>query len=531
MVMLMPFRACCSTQARSASLLSNLIPSLSVKRLLATHPNPVQLRAFSSTTTRQLRTTELQPTHFPSLKYQSDRLWDDIHSTASFGEGRRYGDESEETGLSRLTLSDSDKQARDWFVETTKSLGCEVTVDSIGNIFAIRPGIKNDVPATFVGSHLDSQPLGGRFDGVLGVCAGVEMLRVLDDNWIETEGPVGVVNWTNEEGARFPISMMGSGVWAGARDLQATYDLQEVSAGADGRRCTVKEELERIGYLGSTPAQLKDGGMRMAGHFELHIEQGPRLLSMKKKVAAVTGVQAYKWFEVHVNGQSCHSGTTPMNFRNDALYLASRLIHNANRLARDQYNHTRKQYLASVGIITASPGSVNTVADHVMFTLDIRAETDEELQAFETMIRESFSEMVLDVKQKVGRPGFKKGDKKAALDKAGKGTLSVEIRETFHSPAAKFDETAVGFVVGAARGVLGEGEKKVPRMISGAGHDSVNTARHCPTAMVFVPCKDGVSHHPEEWCEEEDCAVGTDVIIQSVLRFDQWRSEQGHFAG
>jgi len=341
------------------------------------------------------------------------------------------------------------------------------------------------------------------------------MLRVLNDNWVETEGPVGVVNWTNEEGARFPVSMMGSGVWAGNRGLRETYDLREVGAGGDGsKRATVRQELERIGYLGDVPARVQDGGMRMAGHFELHIEQGPRLLAMKKRVAAVTGAQAYKWFEVHVYGRACHSGTTPMRLRADPLAYAAGMIFQTNRIARNS------GVLMSVGIIKAEPGSVNTVPDHVMFTVDARAETDEELGKFE----ETFRTQTKGALMKRNNTARKDG----AADK-----VSMEIRETFHSPAMNFDEIAVGLVEEAARDVLraGDGQAEVPRMISGAGHDSVNTARHCPTAMVFVPCKDGVSHEPREWCEEADCAVGTDVVIQSVLRFDKWRHEQGHFAG
>jgi len=513
MASLLSLRPCARINSRTGLLASSTHLLLSSGRLELASSLSLLRRPFSSTTTRHLRTTELQPSHFPSLKCQPDRLWNDIHSTATFGTGRRYGKKPEQTGLSRLTLSDSDKQARDWFIETTKSLGCEVTIDSIGNIFAIRPGLNNDVPATFVGSHLDSQPLGGRFDGVLGVCAGIEMLRVLNDNWIETEGPVGVVNWTNEEGARFPISMMGSGVWAGARDLQATYDLQEVSSGPDGHQRTVKEELQRIDYLGTSPAQINAGGIKLAAHFELHIEQGPRLLNLEKKVAAVTGVQAYKWFEVHVHGKACHSGTTPMELRADPLMFAVSTIAQARKKAVEH------GVLLSVGIIKAEPGSVNTVPDHVMYTLDIRAETDEQLAEFEEQLKAYFQKAL------TSRHG--------AAKRFGAPEAGLEVKETFHSPATRFDDVAVGIVEDASRNVLSLGEDteeaEVPRMISGAGHDSVNTAGHCPTAMVFVPCRAGVSHHPEEWCEKEDCAVGTDVVVQSVLRFDRWRSEQGHF--
>lgn len=198
--------------------------------------------------------------------------------------------------MSRLALSDTDKQARDWFVKTTKELGCKVTVDAMGNTFAVRPGLNNDKPPTFAGSHLDTQPTGGRYDGILGVHAGVEMLKVLNDNWVETQYPVGVVNWTSEEGARFPMSMCASGVWAGSIPLEKAHNLREVHPGT----ATMAMELSRIGYLGSTPSSYT--AIPMAAHFELHIEQGPLLEIANKKIGVVKGVQAYKWLTVKVLG-------------------------------------------------------------------------------------------------------------------------------------------------------------------------------------------------------------------------------------
>ncbi|KAK3045103.1 hypothetical protein LTS18_014569, partial [Coniosporium uncinatum] len=185
--------------------------------------------------------------------FQADqiRLTETIHHTCQWGTGARWGSSPTETGMSRLALSDADKHARDWFVSKTKSLGCKVHIDAMGNIFAIRPGLK-DGPPTCAGSHLDTQPSGGRYDGILGVTAAVEMLRVMNDNWIETEYPVGVVNWTNEEGARFPISMVSSGVWAGHDTLETGHNLRSVIPGEEG--VTQKSELERIGYLGPVPA-------------------------------------------------------------------------------------------------------------------------------------------------------------------------------------------------------------------------------------------------------------------------------------
>lgn len=488
----------CQRVVRSTSLgLSN------VQRNLCVSQTTKSFRYFSVSVSRDLRTSELTENNYSSLRADSARLWSDIHDTAAhFGPGRRYGDKPEQTGLSRLTLSDEDKAARAWFAEKVRDLGCDVKIDAIGNMFAVRPGLRNDVAPTYVGSHLDSQPLGGRFDGALGVLCGLEMLRVLNDNWIETEAPVGVVNWTNEEGARFPISMMGSAVWAGARELNDIYKLEEVSAGPDGKRKTVEEELKRIGYVG------KDNSIKMAGHFELHIEQGPKLVTSGQPVGIVRGVQAYKWFEVNVYGKACHTGATGYEHRADPLHTASEIISSLRGIAM------AKGGLASVGIINAKPGSTNTVPDQVAFTLDIRHEFDKELED----LIEAIIKHAKDVVQ-------------AQNDQAKKShapEISLSIKETFHSAATAFDKVAIESAAKSAADVTGRsGDDAAPYMVSGAGHDSVNTAKHCPTAMVFIPCKDGVSHHPEEWSTQDDCATGTNVIIQSVLRFDKWRHQQG----
>lgn len=466
-------------------------------------------RHFSISRPSFLRSTELKPEYLSSLRSNADRIWADIHSTADkFGPGRRYGPGAEQTGLTRLTLSDHDRAARDWFAETTKSLHCDVKVDSMGNMFAVRPGLKNDVPATFVGSHLDSQPLGGRFDGVLGVVAGLEMLRVLDENHIETEGPVGVVNWTNEEGARFPVSMMGSGVWAGVQDLNKIYGLKEV--GSEGR--TVKEELERIGYLGSMPADATTG-MKMAGHFELHIEQGPKLVSNGEAVGAVDGVQAYEWYAIQIYGEASHAGATDFKYRSDALLFASEIVVSARRMAE------KAGVLATVGILRAEPGSVNTVPDSVYLTLDIRHPKTDAVRAFAAQFQEWIKSAAENQRQAMREVFADTADETRGI--------RVEIQKTFENPAILFSDVAINCVKESASAVTGK--SGVRRMTSGAGHDSVNTSRHCPTAMVFVPCRKGISHHPEEWCEKEHCTVGTDVILQSVLRFDQWRHKQGHF--
>lgn len=321
---------------------------------------------------------------FADLKVNQDRLMDAIHSGCKFGQAHRYGDHPTETGMARLSLNDADKQIRDWFKSTVESIGCSYSVDQMGNQFAVRRG-KNDVaPPVMMGSHLDTQPTGGRYDGILGVNAGLEVLRVLHDHQLQTEGSVGVVNWTNEEGARFPMMAVASGVWAEAVPLETAWKLAEVNAGDDGTRKTMKEELERIGYLGQQPASYRH--FPFAAHFELHIEQGPILEMERRRIGVVHGVQAFKWFEVTVHGRDSHAGTTPMNARMDAMLCAAKLIVQANKIAKAHDG------LATTGILNGQPGSVNTMAHTVTFTLDLRHQSDESLTKIEQECRAQFQD-------------------------------------------------------------------------------------------------------------------------------------------
>lgn len=474
------------------------------------------VRCFSHSPQWQIRTKELNDDLMKDLKVNQARLMEDIHHTCQWGIGEPWGEyvvlaldnhaaddnrKSTETGMSRLALSDADKAARDWFAETTKSLGCEVTVDAMGNQFAVRPGLRNDKPPTFVGSHLDTQPTGGRYDGILGVTAGVEMLRVLSDNWTETEYPVGVVNWTNEEGARFPMSMVSSGVWAGSVPLETAHNLREVHPGA----ATMKSELERIGYLGSTPASYKS--MPMAAHFELHIEQGPLLEMANKKIGVVTGVQAYKWMTVKVKGRDSHTGTTDLKSRADALLTASKMILHSHRLA------TANSALASTGILNLKPGSTNTVPGDVSFSLDIRSPNDETVAKMKELVLRDFPKIAAGEDVEGSNHGC-----------TGGLPLTVEIIEDFDSPATKFHADCITSVSQSARSILGPNQSM--EMTSGAGHDSVYASKRCPTSMIFVPCREGVSHNPREFCKEEDCALGAQVLLQSVIRFDRMRDER-----
>lgn len=408
-----------------------------------------------------------------------------------------------ETGMSRLSLSDADKSARDWFASTTKALGCKVAVDEMGNQFAVRPGRKDDAP-TFAGSHLDTQPTGGRYDGILGVTAAVEMLKVLKDHHVETEYPVGVVNWTNEEGARFPISMVSSGVWAGKIPLEKAHGLRSV---VGNERATMKSELERIGYLGSVKASPE--GTPIAAHFELHIEQGPILESSQRKIGVVQGVQAYKWFTIDVKGRDCHTGTTNFANRADALLTASKLMLHSHRAA------TKAGALASTGILTLQPGSTNTVPGIVRFSLDIRAAKDETVEIVEAECKDAFERIA-------------RGEDVGGLQQGCTPGLPCTVDWTTDSvsPAIKFHPDCISCVESAAHDLLGKEKELTMPMTSGAGHDSVYASKVCPTSMIFVPCRDGVSHNPSEFSEPEDCANGAQVLLGAVLRYDRLRAER-----
>ena len=415
--------------------------------------------------------------------------------------------------MSRLSLSDTDKQARDWFAATTELLGCKVTTDAMGNQFAIRPGL-NDGPATCAGSHLDTQPSGGRYDGILGVTAGVEMLRTLNDNWVETTYPVGVINWTNEEGARFPKSMVSSGVWAGSIPLEDAHNLKSVIPAGD--TATMRSELERIGYLGSTPCSWE--AMPIAAHFELHIEQGPILEAEQRKVGIVRGVQAYKWFTLTVSGRDSHTGATSFQHRADALLTASKMILASHRIA------ARHGALASTGILNLRPGSTNTVPGWVQFSLDVRSPKDETVEAVEKDCKAAFAAIAAGEDVEGVNAGCAPSER----------FCSVEWRTDFVSPATNFHEDCIKCVTETGKDLFGDAEVVDGNlgawgkmMTSGAGHDSVYANMRVPASMIFSPCRDGVSHNPVEYTSPEDCANGAQMLLGSVLRFDRMRMLKG----
>ncbi|EPQ28816.1 uncharacterized protein PFL1_03619 [Pseudozyma flocculosa PF-1] len=423
-----------------------------------------------------------------SLKINAARMMDSLHETCKWGAAHPYGSGPTETGMSRLTLDDNDFKARRWLAKEAESLGCTTKVDKMGNMFMFRPG-KHQGHATAVGSHLDTQPTGGRYDGILGIHAALEAFRTIHENKLQTEYPLCLVNWTNEEGARFPKSITGSSVWNGDLALDKAWALQDVKDAS----ITMRDELERGGFLGDVEASYESNPL--AAHFELHIEQGPILESTGKKVGIVQGGQAYRWIDVNVHGRDCHTGSTPFETRSDAMLCASRIIVESNRIAKEHGG------LASTGILRLSPGSVNTCPGHVFFTLDIRHPSTERLAALTSAIEAR--------SRAVAGTGSERG-------------CRLEWLETFHSPAVEFHPDCISSVREAVEANYGA-ESGID-VFSGAGHDTCATSKRCPSSMVFITSRDGVSHNPLEYSSPEDCAIGAQVLMDAALVYDARRT-------
>ncbi|KAL4876836.1 hypothetical protein BJY04DRAFT_231288 [Aspergillus karnatakaensis] len=427
------------------------------------------------------------------LRINQARLWETLHETCQWGSAHQWGEKTHETGMARLTLTPADASVRKWFAREVTKLGCSLTVDQMGNMFARQSGTLNSsAPMIAMGSHLDTQPRGGRYDGILGVVGALEVLRTMKESGFRTGFDVGIVNWTNEEGARFPKSMCSSGVWAGGISLEDAWNLRDIQ----DNKISLKAELERHGYLGDVPCSADANPL--AAHFELHIEQGPILQDSGRSIGVVTGAQGYRWLKFTVTGQDAHTGTTPLGARRDPLLAASKMIVASNEVAQ------RHSALASTGIIKIPENSsTNTVASNVVFTLDIRHPRDEVVYAVQEECLQLF-------------------DRIARED--GRGVTFEWTLDT-DSPAIQFHPDCTKSIQTAANGLLGE--EGWMEITSGAGHDSVYTSRHCPSAMIFVPCRDGVSHHPTEYCAPEDCALGAQVLLESVVNYDRFLVERG----
>lgn len=369
--------------------------------------------------------------------------------------------------MNRLAANDDDKKVRDWFIAETAKYGCHHKVDEMGNIFAIRPGQNNNLPPIGLGSHLDTQPTGGKYDGILGVISAIEVLKVLHQYKITTYAPVAVIDWTNEEGARFPPAMLCSGVWGG----EFTVDWAHARADPEGR--TLKEELQRIGYLGTVPCSY-DANPLLA-HFEVHIEQGPILDRAEQAAAVVKGVQSMRWYNVQITGREAHTGTTPMESRSDALLGAAKMIVATNKIVTEGAIFERGGR-ASIAVINSLPQSINTISGNVRLGLDIRAPADSDVKLIESLCKKQFQEI---------------------CDEHG---LKMEIDNFWVSPAVNFNPTMVQCVRESCNSVGCDSLE----LVSGAGHDSVYTSSKVPTAMIFVRCHDGISHNPTEYSRPEE---------------------------
>jgi N-carbamoyl-L-amino-acid hydrolase len=353
-----------------------------------------------------------------------------------------------------------------------------VAVDSVGNMFATRPGRRNDLLPIGLGSHLDTQPTGGKFDGVLGVLGALEALRTLVDMGYETNAPIMIVNWTNEEGSRFAPAMLCSGVYAGVFTPEYAYSR------ADREGITLGDELKRIGYLGSEPV----GSHKFHAMFELHIEQGPILEAEAKTIGVVTGVQGMRWYEVTVTGQEAHTGATPMLLRKNALLGAARMIDAINQVGLDHLPG-----VASVGLIENRPNSRNVVPGEVFFTVDLRHPDEAVLDKMEAAFRAALTPI------------------------AEKEKLAFEEKCIWKSPAVKFNPELIDCV---RRGADQAGFAK-REMASGAGHDAAYIARVAPTTMIFVPCLGGLSHNEAESTTFDECGAGAQVLLNAVLDYDR----------
>nr|WP_156167898.1 Zn-dependent hydrolase [Lampropedia cohaerens] len=419
-------------------------------------------------------TAVLETAPAAALRINGERLWQTLMDHGRIGATAKGG-------VCRLALTELDRQGRDLFVQWCRDAGMQVRVDAIGNIFARREGSDPTRAAVAMGSHIDTQPTGGKFDGIFGVMAALEVVRTLNERGVTTAAPLEVVAWTNEEGSRFVPVMMGSGVFAGA------FTLEHALAASDAQGLSVAQELARIGYAGVQTPGVVPGGM-YAAYFEAHIEQGPVLEAHDLVIGVVPGALGQRWYDVTITGVESHAGTTPMDLRGDALLAAARLIEAVNRIALQRAPYGR----GTVGHLQVLPNSRNTIAGTVQCSVDLRALEDADLLA----MQEDLMACVAELQGRNPR-------------------LHIAVKPVVYFPPCHFDAKCIASVREAAAG-LGYQSMEV---VSGAGHDAVYVANVAPAAMIFVPCKDGISHNEAEWAEPAHLAAGADVLLHAVLRY------------
>jgi N-carbamoyl-L-amino-acid hydrolase len=403
-----------------------------------------------------------------NLKINGARLWDSLMEMAKIGPGVAGGN-------NRQTLTDDDAKGRALFQTWCEQAGCTMGLDQMGNMFARREGTDPDALPVYVGSHLDTQPTGGKYDGVLGVLGGLEIVRTLNDLGIKTRHPIIVTNWTNEEGTRYAPAMLASGVFAGMHEQSWAYDRVD----ADGKR--FGDELNRIGWRGDEPV----GQRQMKAFFELHIEQGPILEAEGKEIGVVTHGQGLWWLQITLTGKESHTGSTPMNMRVNAGLGMARIIERVHQIAMDN----QPGAVGAVGQANVYPNSRNVIPGKAVFTVDFRSPDQAKLDGMRARLEAEAPEIA------------------AALG------LGFEIEPVGHFDPVTFDAGCVAAVRNAAER-LGYSHMN---LISGAGHDACWINRVYPTAMVMCPCVDGLSHNEAEEISPEWAAAGADVLLHAVV--------------
>lgn len=403
-----------------------------------------------------------------TFKINGDRLWDSLMEMAKIGA-------TDKGGCRRLALTDLDKEGRELYIKWAKEAGCTVSIDEVGNIFCVRPGSDMSLPPVGTGSHLDTQPSGGKFDGVFGVLSGLEVVRSLNDHGIQTKHPIEISVWTNEEGSRFAPAMMGSGVVSGRFELQEILDKVDV----DGMR--LGDELKRIGFAGDVPARDR----QYHAFFETHIEQGPYLEAEEKQIGVVTGGQGQRWFNATVKGRESHAGTTPMHLRKDALIASTLLIQKIESIAK-----THKPGCGTVGFVQVTPNSRNTIPGEVSMSIDLRHPIDDELTLMDAELKAFVEDLIKSHE------------------------VEIELDPFWYYEPIAFDENCIAAVRSATQD-LGYSHMDI---IAGAGHDACYVSDFAPTSMIFTPCLDGISHNEIESTTPEECEAGCSVLLNAMVR-------------
>ena len=404
-----------------------------------------------------------------NMTVDGDRLWDSLMEMARIGPGVAGGND-------RQTLTDADAEGRALFRRWCEAAGCEMGLDALGTMFATRPGTE-DLPAVYVGSHLDTQPTGGKYDGVLGVLGGLEIVRTLNDLGIRTRHPIVVTNWTNEEGTRFAPAMLASGVFAGVHDQSWAEDRTD----ADGTR--FGDALDRIGWRGDEPVGARRDDIH--AFFELHIEQGPILEAEGRDIGVVTHGQGLWWLQVTLRGREAHTGSTPMAMRVNAGLGMARVTEAVHRIAMD----AQPAAVGAVGHANVYPNSRNVIPGRAVFTIDLRSPDRAKLDGMKARLEREAAGIAADL------------------------GLGIEIEPVGHFDPVAFDEGCVSAVRQAAER-LGYPHMDI---VSGAGHDACWINRVAPTAMIMCPCVGGLSHNEAEEITREWAKAGADVLLHAVV--------------